>query len=119
MFLVRACCVLTLCLGLSGPAFAEFAKVENQAEFVRLIEGKTLKRPFVNITVTSDGRIEGIGIRWEVSGKWTWQDGYFCRSLFWGGDDLGYNCQEVRANGERLRFTSDQGNGQSAVFQLE
>lgn len=100
-------------------AFAEFAKVDEQAEFVRLINGKELKRPFINLTVTSDGRIEGMGASWAVTGEWTWRNGYFCRSLFWGGDDLGYNCQEVRAHGERLRFTSDEGNGRSAVFRLD
>ena len=86
---------------------------------MRLVTGKVLTRPLVNLTVTPDGRIEGMGLRWEVTGEWTWRDGFFCRSLFWGGDDLGYNCQEVRAYGGRLRFTSDQGAGRSAVFRLE
>jgi hypothetical protein len=107
-----------LCV-LGSTASAEYAKIANQDEFVRLVSGKELTRPFVNLVVTSDGRIEGNGLRWAVSGQWTWQDGYFCRSLSWGGDDLGYNCQEVRANGERLRFTSDQGSGMSAIFRLQ
>lgn len=98
---------------------AEFAKVDAHSEFVRLVSGKTLSRPFIDIVVTPDGRIQGTGARWEVTGQWSWQDGYFCRSLFWGGDDLGYNCQEVRAADGRLRFTSDQGAGRSAVFRVE
>lgn len=117
--ITRILFVLIFGAGLSGAAQAEFAKINTQADFVRLIEGKTLKRPFVELTVSPDGRIGGMGLRWEVTGAWSWQDGFFCRSLFWGGDDLGYNCQEVRASGERLRFTSDQGDGQSAVFRLE
>lgn len=103
----------------AGAASADFTKVQDQNTFVALVTGKELTRPFVNLKVTPDGRIEGIGVRWEVTGQWTWKDGYFCRSLFWGGDDLGYNCQEVQAKGERLRFTSDQGSGRSAVFRLE
>jgi hypothetical protein len=115
----RSLCVAIAVLALTGPARAEFAKVDSQDEFVRLVAGKTLTRPFVNLTVTPDGRISGKGVRWDVTGSWTWQNGYFCRSLYWGGDDLGYNCQEVRASGERLRFTSDQGAGSSADFRLE
>ena len=110
---------LALLLSAAGTASAEFAKIDSQDDFVRLVTGKELTRPFVNLTVTSDGRIKGMGASWEVTGEWTWRDGFFCRSLFWGGDDLGYNCQEVKSNGERLRFTSDQGTGQSAVFRLK
>lgn len=109
----------TALIGFAAPSHAELAKVNEQAEFVQLVNGKTLKRPFINLTVTPDGRIEGTGASWEVTGSWSWQDGYFCRTLFWGGDDLGYNCQEVSANGDRMRFTSDQGAGRSAEFQLE
>ena len=118
MFVRHFLAAAALC-GFASAAVAEFEKVADKDAFVRLIAGKELARPFVNLVVTSDGRIEGTGLRWEVNGEWTWQDGYFCRSLFWGGDDLGYNCQEVRAHGERLRFTSDEGTGQSAVFRLK
>jgi hypothetical protein len=38
--------------------------------------------------------------------------------LVWGGDDLGYNCQEVKTNGSQLRITSDKGTGDSADFRL-
>ena len=99
-------------------AQAEFAKVDDQEEFLQYVSGMTLTRPFIRLQVTSDGRIEGMGSRWEVTGNWSWREGYFCRDLFWGGDPLGYNCQEVRVKDGRLRFTSDRGEGQSAVFRL-
>lgn len=105
-------------LALSGPAAADLVKVETQNQFVSLVSGKTLKRPLISLTVTPDGRIEGRGLRWDVEGNWTWRDGYFCRDLFWGGDALGYNCQEVLVNGDTIRFTSDRGNGDSADFRL-
>lgn len=111
------------CLAFAGSlaasaASAEFTKVNDRAAFLSLVAGKTLTRPLINLRVTQDGRIEGMGARWEVTGNWSWRGGYFCRDLFWGGDELGYNCQEVRVNRNRLRFTSDRGNGQSAVFKL-
>ena len=102
----------------AGPAFADFEKVSDRDTFLGLVTGKTLSRPFVRLQVTSDGDIDGRGLQWDVTGDWSWQDGYFCRDLYWGGDDLGYNCQEVKANGNRIRFTSDRGSGDSAEFRL-
>ena len=102
----------------ASPALAEFSKVDDQSEFMALITGKELKRPFVNLEVTADGAINGYGAAWPVTGNWTWTDGYFCRDLSWGGDPLGYNCQEVQAKGDRIRFTSDRGAGDSAEFRL-
>ncbi|WP_300060153.1 dihydrodipicolinate reductase [uncultured Roseobacter sp.] len=102
----------------ASPAAAEFAKVDSQEEFISLIQGKELRRPFVRLEVSREGEISGMGAAWAVTGNWTWQDGYFCRDLFWGGDPLGYNCQEVRAHDNRIRFTSDRGAGDSADFRL-
>ena len=103
----------------AGPALAELVKVDNQSRFVQLVNGKTLTRPFVKLNVTPDGRIAGRGARWDVEGTWSWQDGYFCRDLFWGGDPLGYNCQEVQATADgRIKFTSDRGAGDSAMCRL-
>lgn len=111
-----------ICAGFAlaaSPALAELKKVENQSEFVQLVLGKTLTRPLIKIQVTPDGRIAGMGAKWEVTGDWIWRNGYFCRSIFWGGDALGYNCQEVRGENGRIRFTSDKGQGKSAEFRLK
>jgi len=80
--------------------------------------GKTLTRPLVRLKVLPNGRISGKGASWEVTGRWEWKGGYLCRSLNWGGDDLGYNCQEIKSDGQRMRITSDRGAGQSADFKL-
>ena len=102
----------------TGPAWADFQAVKTRSEFLALVSGKTLTRPLVRLQVRPDGRITGRGATWDVTGRWQWKGGYLCRSLNWGGDDLGYNCQEVRVNGNRMRITSDRGSGQSADFRL-
>lgn len=99
-------------------ASAELKRIDNKSEFVQLVQGKTLSRPLVRLKVSPDGSISGRGVSWDVTGSWSWEDDFFCRDLNWGGDDLGYNCQEVRANGNALRFTSDKGAGESADFRL-
>jgi len=100
------------------PAFSEFAKITSASEFANLVSGKTLTRLLVRLEVSPGGDITGRGAAWDVNGQWTWENGYFCRSLTWGGDDLGYNCQEVQASAGRIRFTSDEGTGDSAEFSL-
>ena len=114
--LVLSACIATMAFAV--PAFAEFQQVTSRSDFVALVGGKTLTRPLVKIQVLPDGRIAGKGASWDVTGKWSWENGYLCRSLEWGGDDLGYNCQEVMARGDRVRFTSDKGAGESAEFKL-
>jgi predicted heme/steroid binding protein len=110
-----ACTAMTV---LATSAHAEFQRVESEAEFVSAVNGKTLNRLLVELNVTPTGAISGTGAVWDVSGNWTWKDGYFCRRLVWGGDDLGYNCQEVALKGRKIRFTSNKGAGESAEFTL-
>ena len=114
---------LSLTLGcaaalIAGSASADLAMISSQSDFLRLIAGKTLSRPLIKIEVSEDGSISGKGARWAVTGDWMWRDGFFCRSLYWGGSELGYNCQEVRTSEGRVRFTSDRGAGDSADFKL-
>lgn len=95
-----------------------FEKVDSRSDFVSLIQGKALTRFGIQLDVTDQGDILGRGFGRDVTGAWQWQGSFFCRSLYWGTYDLGYNCQEVRVNGDTLRFTSDEGAGDSADLQL-
>ncbi|HMS95297.1 MAG TPA: hypothetical protein PKA03_08770 [Tabrizicola sp.] len=70
-------------------------------------------------TVRPGGVIEGSALGWTITGTWDWRDGYFCREMDWSGTEITYNCQLVEArNGEAVRFTVDQGAGESATFRL-
>ncbi len=102
----------------TAQASADYRKIESESEFVQIILGKTLTRPLIKLEVLATGKITGRGARWDIEGNWTWQEGYFCRDLFWDGDPLGYNCQEVGMSGAKIRFTSDKGEGPSAEFNL-
>ncbi len=106
-------------LAVAEPAQAEdFRTVESADTFVSLITGRELRRLGIALTVTPQGEIEGDAFGYPVTGQWSWDGQYFCRDLYWGGDDLGYNCQLVEVRGDTIRFTSDQGAGQSARLSL-
>lgn len=112
--------ITALCLSFSGAAIAE-TKVNDKAEFMRLVKGKDLRLPLYGVTlkVKENGQISGKGFGKPVKGEWQWKGGYFCRSLFLGKKNLGDNCQLVETVGAKLRFTSDQGAGRSADFRVE
>ena len=111
---------LTLTLFAPDTARAEgFNVVDSADRFVSLVTGRELRRLGIRLTVTPEGQITGRAFGSPVTGAWTWDGGYFCRDLNWGGDDLGYNCQLVEENGNTLRFTTDRGAGIFADLTLD
>ena len=115
--------VATLLLAASAlPAFADsFQPVTEKASFVDLVQNRELRIGLydLSINVLPDGRIAGSALGWDITGNWTWKDGYFCREMDWSGTPISYNCQLVEADGaEKMRFTVDQGKGDSATFRL-
>ena len=112
---------LALMLTLATPAVAAgFERVADKNTFLALISGKSLTNRLygITLTVTPNGNISGGALGWDVTGAWSWQDGYFCRHMAWGGDPIPYNCQLIEAQGDEIRFTSDRGAGDAASFKL-
>ena len=99
-------------------ALAEFSPIKTKSEFLQVVSGKNLTMLGIRVTVDPAGGIEGRAMGWDVLGDWKWSGGYFCRNMTWGGDDLGYNCHEVSVSGNKVRFQSDKGTGQSADFRV-
>ncbi|MBA3910698.1 MAG: dihydrodipicolinate reductase [Rhodobacter sp.] len=104
------------------PAWAtEFKPVSDKSEFLSLVQDRELRIGLyrLSLAVLPDGQIKGSALGWSITGSWAWKDGYFCREMDWSGMEIDYDCQLVEAQGaEKLRFTVDQGAGDSAVFRL-
>lgn len=110
--------ILALALAVTALPAAAFERLTSADDFVRTIVGRELSRTGIRLRVLPEGQVEGRAFGYPVTGNWRWQDGYFCRTLDWGGYEIAYNCQAVLANGRRARFVSDRGTGQSADFRL-
>lgn len=113
--------IFALLLVLGSPAIAQtLDRITDEAAFLALIDGRSLSNRLygISLIVTADGNITGDALGWDVTGGWDWQDGFFCREMAWGGDPIPYNCQLVEARGDNVRFTSNQGTGETASFKL-
>jgi hypothetical protein len=113
---------ITVALATAAPVAAEgFQPVKEKSSFLDLIKDRQLRIGLYNLSlnVLPDGRIDGSALGWPVTGSWSWQDGYFCREMDWSGTPISYNCQLVEVHGaDKVRFTVDQGKGDSATFRL-
>jgi len=104
---------------LAAPAMADgFSQIEDRDQFMSVVAGRDLTRFGISVTVTPEGDIKGSAFGRDVTGAWKWDGSYFCRDLYWGQRNLGANCQEVKRDGNTVRFTSDQGQGRSADLYL-
>jgi hypothetical protein len=112
------CVVLVSLLSAGTPARAEQSRIADRNTFVSLVEGRSLTRLGITLTVMPDGTIAGRAFGKPVTGEWTWRDGYFCRDLFHDGESLGPNCQVVEKRGDALRFIADRGAGARADLRL-
>ncbi|MDJ1016460.1 MAG: dihydrodipicolinate reductase [Paracoccaceae bacterium] len=113
VFAVCAAIVITT------PALAEgFQRVIDRDGFMSLVENRDLRRFGIRLQVRDAGAITGRAFGQKVTGAWNWDDGFFCRDLFVGGDELGANCQLVEIRGNTMRFTSDMGQGIYADLKL-
>ncbi len=113
---------IAIALVTATPVAADgFQPVREESRFLDLIKDRQLRIGLYNLSlnVLPDGSIDGSAMGWAITGNWSWKDGYFCREMDWSGTPISYNCQLVEAEGaDKLRFTVDQGKGDSATFRL-
>lgn len=103
---------------LSLPNAAVADRVTTRDEFIGLVQQRSLTTVGVSLSVQPDGRIGGRAFGRDVQGSWDWQSGWFCRTLGWGQREWPLNCQLVTRDGNKLTFTSDKGNGDSATLTI-
>lgn len=100
------------------PAAAELVRISDRDTFVSVVEGRELNRIGVSLQVRADGSIGGRALGRDVTGTWSWENGFFCRTLDAGDRQFGRNCQVVSVDGGSIRFHADQGTGDIADFRI-
>ena len=111
--------LVSLFATLASPAMADgYFRVIDRGAFVNLVSGKSLTSLGVNLTVSPSGTIGGRAFGRDVTGTWTWNGGYFCRTMKAGDQSFARNCQLVQLQGDRLRFIADKGTGAVANLRI-
>jgi hypothetical protein len=104
---------------LATPAVAEdYTRITDRGAFVNLVGGKSLTSLGVTLIVSPSGSISGRAFGSTVSGAWTWNNGYFCRTLKAGEKVFARNCQVVQQKLGRVRFIADKGTGDTADLRI-
>jgi hypothetical protein len=103
------------------PVLADFKPISEKSAFLSVVEGRELRLGLFQIAlkITPEGGIAGSALGWDLTGTWSWKDGFFCREIDWSGELIPYNCQLVEvSDNAKIRFTVDQGAGDEATFNL-
>lgn len=118
--MLRVLTVSLLALTAAPATAAAFERIADRATFMETVGGKDLRIALYGLTlnVNGDGSIKGKAVGWDIVGSWSWENGYFCRDMDWSGYPIEYNCQLVEVDGDRIRFTVDQGAGDDAVLRI-
>lgn len=97
-----------------------YERISDRDTFVDLVGDSELRIGMYGLTlnVRDNGTITGKAVGWDIVGSWSWENGYFCRDMDWSGYEIEYNCQLVEVDGDRIRFTVDQGAGDDAVLRI-
>ena len=94
-------------------------RLTTEDEYRAMIVGKTIVWEHGSATHHEDGTITGtVGGR-EMTGTWSWQDEFYCRSITIADTSVPYDCQILILSGDELIAIRDRGMGESNVFQLE
>ena len=94
-------------------------QITTEKEFRAKVVGKKLITERGNVTIQADGSLTGQLGGKEVSGEWTWDDGYYCRSVAFGNRQLRDDCQMVTIVGKEVTFYRKKGYGDGFVYYLE
>lgn len=109
-----------LALSMPNLALAEnWKRVKSEADFRAIAVDRKSTNENGWVTSKSNGTMTGnIKGQGKLRGKWAWGNGFFCRNVVVGKNDLGQNCQTVHVSGNKIRFTRDQGKGQVSVWTI-
>jgi|GEM_PF-175527 len=65
---------------------------------------------------THDGVIKGIFGGQQLTGNWTWEGEFFCRTSTLGSMDLGADCIQIDVTPNKMRLVLNKGEGMSVVY---
>ena len=107
-------------MALSALPAAAWERITTEAQLLDQVAGRTLLNPEgYSWVYQPDGRITGTWDGMEVTARWEWHQGLFCRNVQIGGNETGTDCQVKEIRGDQLRYTRDQGRGDTLLLTIQ
>lgn len=116
-----ACVALTVSAwnGTASAAGSGKQKIETEQEFRDLIVEKRLSSEHGYVIVHADGTMTGDFGGKNLTGTWSWDDRYYCRTARLGNKKIALNCQTVTVSGDKVTFGRNKGLGKKSKYRLE
>ena len=94
-------------------------RLTTENEFRAAVAGMTIVWEHGSATIHEDGTVTGTVAGQELTGTWSWQGEFYCRSIKISNITVPDDCQVLILSGDELIVIGDRGMGDSNVFQLE
>ncbi len=95
-----------------------FNRINEEADFRKMVVDKKLSSDMGQMTVKSNGKTEGVIFDKDFNANWIWKDGMYCRNAALGKQQLGTDCQVVRISGKSVQFIQKYGKGEIGTMEL-
>ena len=105
-----------------ATAVQKEARITTEQEFREKVVGKRLTNKDGHVFVREDGTVTGAfgeGGEHVLTGRWTWEGRYYCRTVRVGSKDYGRDCQVIEVSGDTFASTTKKGNGKRSVWKIE
>ena len=114
------CAALTVAAW-SGTAAAESGKkkLTTEKEFREMVAGKRMANKHGYGIAHRDGTITGTFAGKNMTGTWSWEDQYYCRTAKLGKKKYGHNCSVVTVSGNKVILKGSKGMGKKRTYRLE
>lgn len=95
-------------------------RITSEQEFRDQVIGKKLVVKGGHVVVHEDGTLSGEFKKKKITGTWSWEDQYYCRTGKLGGKDFGHDCQVIEVSGDTMTFKGEKGKRKKgASYQIE
>lgn len=94
-------------------------RITTEKEFRAKVAGMQATSQSGYATSHEDGSITGNFNGQDLTGNWTWEGEYYCRTVMLGDRDLGHDCQVVVVSDDKVTFIRNKGEGKRANYRIE
>ena len=102
----------------SDAAVVSKRRIRTEREFLDVVAGRKMTNETGFATNRKDGTLTGKLDKRQLTGSWSWEDGFFCRIGKLGNHNFGLDCQTVVVSGDSVTFTQEKGKGKKVTYRL-